>query len=172
MLTRLTLVSVIALATTALATSAASARALDLYDFSATGIETGVPSNNVSPFSGTAIGTGGLAIWSASVSRTALDPCGVTTILGGPFSLTGTSGVKLAGAFNSGGTVTSPAGFCSSGSAPCANETFSINATLTLNGNLTGTFIGSLNHFSTKIFGSCVTYFATISGQLRVNPTS
>src|SRR5690242_7866560 len=113
MLTRFTLAVVASLTAAALLSSAAFGRALDLYDFSATGIETGVPSNNVSPFSGTAVGTGGFAIWSASVSRTALDPCATTTILGGPFSLTGSGGVKLTGTFNSGGTVTAPGGFCS-----------------------------------------------------------
>jgi hypothetical protein len=168
MLTRFTVIAIVSLAAAALLSSAASGRGLDLYDFSATGIETGVPSNNVSPFSGTAVGTGGFATWSASVSRTALDSCGITTILGGPFSLTGIGGVKLAGTFNSGGTVTAPSGFCSSGSAPCTNETFSINATLTLNGSLSATFTGSLNHFSTKILGNCVTYFATINGRLSV----
>jgi hypothetical protein len=169
MLTRFTLVAIASLAAAALLSSAALGRALDLYDFAATGIETGVPSNNVSPFSGSATGTGGFAVWSASVSRTALDPCGTTTILGGPFSLAGTGGVRLTGTFDSGGTVTAPSGFCSSGSAPCANETFSLNATLTLNGSLSGTFTGTLTHLSTKILGTCVTYFATISGHLSVN---
>jgi hypothetical protein len=169
MRTRFTVAAIASLAAAALLSSAAFGRALDLYDFSATGIETGVPANNVSSFSGTAVGTGGIARWSASVSRTALDPCGTTTILGGPFSLTGTGGVKLSGTFDPGGTVTAPGGFCSSGSAPCANETFSINATLTLNGNLSGTFTGTLNHFSTRILGSCVTYFATINGHLSVS---
>jgi len=49
----------------------------------------------------------------------------------------------------------------------CGNETFSINATLTINGQ-PAVITGSLNHFSTMILGSCVTYFATISGHLQV----
>jgi len=171
MLTRLTLVSVIALAAAALATAAASARALDLYDFSATGIETGVPSNNVSPFSGTAVGTGGVAVWSAHVQHIC-NGGSDATITGGDFALTGTHGVRLGGSFGSG----SVAGFCVP-QTQCANQSYSIdNASLSLTdalgNNLVGTFNGTLTHYSTKIFGTCVTYFATISGQLAVHYTS
>ena len=166
----LALAGIASLVIAALASSAAQARALSTYDYNATGIETGVPTNNTSPFSGAAAGASGLGVWSASVVHTPLDSCEVTTITGGPFSLTGTRGVRLAGTFT-GGTVTAPTGYCSGG-VPCGNETFAIDEFLTVNGTLTGEFKGSLNHFSTTILGSCVTYFATISGHLTVNPSS
>lgn len=166
---RLALAGLASVVMAALATSAALAKTLSTYDYTATGIETGVPTNNTSPFSGAAAGPSGLAVWSASVVHTPLDSCGVTTITGGPFSLTGTRGVKLAGTFT-GGTVTAPAGYCSGG-LPCGNETFAIDGFLTINGSLTGEFKGSLNHFSTSILGNCVTYFATINGHLTVNPS-
>jgi hypothetical protein len=168
---RLALAGVLSLAIAALSVSAASARtAFSSYSFTATGVETGVPVDNVSPFSGAALGTGGVASWSASVPHQALNSCGVTQITtGGSFSLSGTSGVRLSGSFT-GGTVTAPAGYCAAGQ-PCGNETFAIDGLLTINGTLTGEFKGSLNHFSTMILGNCVTYFATISGRLTAGPT-
>jgi hypothetical protein len=167
---RLVLAALVSTALAALVASGASARtAFTSYSFNATGVETSVPVNNVSTFSGGAVGTGGIATWSASVPHDPLVSCGgptngVTDIVpGGSFSLTGTLGVKLNGSFT-GGTVTAPAG-CVSGA--CGNETFSINATLAINGQ-PAVITGSLNHFSTMILGSCVTYFATISGHLQV----
>ena len=167
---RFVLIAAFLTALAAFVASGASARAsFTSYSFNATGIETSVPVNNVSTFSGAAVGTGGVAVWSGSVPHDALVSCGgptngVTNIEpGGSFSLTGTFGVRLNGSFT-GGTVSAPAG-CVVGA--CSNETFSIDASLTVNGQ-PASFTGSLNHYSTMILGSCVTYFATISGHLQV----
>ena len=146
----------------------AAGRPLVSYSYNATGIETSIPVDNTSTFAGVAGGSSGFAVWSTSVPHAPLNACGTTAVLpGGSFSLTGTHGVRLAGAFT-GGTVTAPAGFCGGSQPPCQNESFAINGQLTFNGTLTGEFSGTLTHDSTMLFGSCVTYFATISAHLTV----
>jgi len=172
MLTRFTLAGVAVLGAAALASSAASARTFTSYGFAATGIETGVPANDVSPFAGTAVGTGGVAVWNAHVQHACGDSLNPddADITGGDFSLAGTQGVRLGGTFTGGHVL----GFCAP-QAQCANQSYTIDdATLVLTdalGNtLTGTFDGTLTHYSRKILGTCVTYFATISGRLAATP--
>jgi hypothetical protein len=170
MLGKLVLVGLTALLAAAFATAGASGRLTGL-EFNASGIETGVPTGDTSPFAGAAIGPTGLAVWQASVPHGSLDVCGVTPISGsasvpaGAFSLAGTRGVRLSGGFT-GGSVTAPADFCSSG-VPCKNEPFAIDAHLTVNG-MDAEFTGTLTHFNAMLPGGCVTYFATISGHLSV----
>jgi hypothetical protein len=168
MVRRLILTGLIATACAAVGSSVALARSAGpTYTYNASGVETGVPTDNTSPFAGAAVGTRGLALWNASVVHDPLDSCGSTAIQpGGSFTLSGTGGVHLAGSFT-GGAVVAPAGFCGGGATPpCTNESFAIDAFLTLNGTLSGEFKGTLTHFSTILGGSCVTYFATISGRL------
>jgi hypothetical protein len=167
MVRRLIRTGLIATVCVVFGSSAALAHTAATYSYNASGIETGVPTDNTSPFAGAAVGTRGLALWNASVVHDPLDSCGSTAIQpGGSFTLSGTGGVHLAGSFT-GGAVVAPAGFCGGGtSPPCTNESFAINAFLTLNGTLSGEFKGTLTHLSTMLGGSCVTYFATISGRL------
>ena len=111
--------------------------------------------------------------WNADVQHTALClSCSTTaTITGGTFSLSTVIHYVPAlviGRF-SGGTVqvVNPG-------ANCTNQTFAVNGILAnvgtwWSGSGSGTFAVTLIHYRHYIFGSCITYGASVRGALSVN---
>jgi hypothetical protein len=118
-------------------------------------------------FAGTA--SGALpGYWDARVQHTPLClTCTPTaTITGGSFSLATGSGI-VSGTFT-GGTVqvTNPG-------ANCTNQTFAVNGILGgvgwwSRGSGTGIFSATLTHYRHRIFGSCVSYAASVHGTLSL----
>lgn len=109
--------------------------------------------------------------WSVTVDHT---PLGTSaTITGGTFHLaTHLDGTLTAvtGDFT-GGTVTQLSGF-----AGCVNQRYAVNGVLGDVGSGSvgsgiGTFVATLTHHRTKIFGHCVTYSASVSGSLSLAPS-
>jgi hypothetical protein len=120
-------------------------------------------------FAGAALGAVPGA-WSATVDHT---PLGTSaTITGGEFSLvTYRDGAltTMTGDFTA-GTVQQLSGF-----SGCVNQRYAVNGLLGnvgfgTGGSGTGTFAATLTHYRTEIFGSCVTYSASISGSLSLAP--
>jgi hypothetical protein len=130
------------------------------------GIETSIPTNNTSTFAGPALGSGGdPARWSASVVHQPLSDCpfgsgASCAVTGGQFSLASSNGAHVAGSFTN-GTVTPV-----SQQAGCGKQTFTVTGTLA-NGGGAGSFAATLTHYRTLLFGTCITYFATITGSLQ-----
>jgi hypothetical protein len=163
------LVVVAALASAAVvAVSPASAGTTPRYTVS--GIETGIPQSagvdeSTSPFAGVGFSwTAGFATWTAHVTHYGLDSsqCGSLTltgcITGGDFSLSGRR--TITGTFASGSIVSI------SGSAVTCTSTavYGVTGVVDLNGGGTATFAALLTHYQVKLFGTCVPYFATVSG--------
>jgi hypothetical protein len=95
------------------------------------------------------------------------------TITGGDFHLaTHLHGTLTAvtGHFT-GGTVTQLSGFTG-----CANQRYGVNGVLGDMGfgsarSGTGTFVATLTHHRTEVFGHCVTYSASVRGSLSLAPS-
>jgi hypothetical protein len=135
--------------------------------YAVAGIETSIPTNNTSTFAGAAVGSGGdAAVWKASVVHQALSNCpfGSNTscaVTGGTFSLTSSGGAQVAGTFTS-GSVTPV-----SQQTPCGKQIFAVAGALaTTNGP--ASFTARLTHYRTILFGTCITYFATITGSVQL----
>jgi hypothetical protein len=110
--------------------------------------------------------------WNADVQHTPLcASCTPTaTITGGSFELATTlngSYTLVTGDFTGGSVqVTNPGD-------DCTNQTFAVDGDL---GNVgpwyagsgTGSFSATLTHYRTRIFGSCITYAASIAGMLSL----
>jgi hypothetical protein len=121
---------------------------------------------------GTFVGTASGALpgdWAATIDHTPLSSSGAT-ITGGSFSLTTVLGgypTLVTGSFT-GGTVTVLApGY------GCRNQKFAIDGSLGdvgpwYGGSGTGGFSGTLTHYRQRVFGSCVTYAASVTGSLVV----
>jgi hypothetical protein len=122
-------------------------------------------------FAGTASGalTGG---WNADVRHTALClSCSPTaTITGGSFSLSTVIHyvpTAVTGRFT-GGTVQ-----VGNPGANCTNQTFAVDGILGdvgtwWSGSGSGTFAVTLTHYRRYVFGSCVTYGASVTGSLSL----
>ncbi len=140
--------------------------------FIVTGAETWFTSTSAS-FSGTGTGDqGDRAFWRTSITRTAFNSAGQSTITGGTFSMTTLSPSwttdQVRGTVD-GGFVQKTSGFTG-----CTNETFAVTVSLmdvatssTAGG--TGSFVGQLTHHRRTIFGACRTYFATIAGVVSLS---
>ena len=109
--------------------------------------------------------------WSVTVDHT---PLGTSaTIIGAGFHLaTDLHGTLTAvtGDFT-GGRVTQLSGFTG-----CVNQRYAVHGVLGdvgfgSVGSGTGTFVTTLTHYRTKIFGHCVTYSASVSGSLSLAPS-
>jgi hypothetical protein len=109
--------------------------------------------------------------WSVTVDHT---PLGTSaTITDGTFHLaTHLDGTLTAvtGDFT-GGTVTQLSGFTG-----CVNQRYAVNGVLGDVGSGSvrsgiGTFVATLTHHRTTIFGHCVTYSASVSGSLSLAPS-
>ncbi len=156
-------------AATALFIGPASAIAATTYSDSISGYEYTATSTQ-GRFVG--IASGALpGVWSVTVDHT---PLGTSaTITGADFHLAthlhGTL-TKVTGDFT-GGTVTQLSGITG-----CVNQRYAVNGVL---GDMgfgsarrgTGTFVATLTHHRTKIFGHCVTYAASVSGSLSLAPS-
>jgi len=134
--------------------------------YTVSGIETGIPAPvggdvSTSPFAGVAFSwTAGFATWTADVTHHSLDACatlGDGCITGGDFSISGRSTVT--GAFVR-GSITQLSG---RSVPPCTGK-----VVYGVSGDLSGggfaTFTARLTHYQVQLFGSCVPYFATVSG--------
>ncbi len=150
-----------AAAAVAVVATPASAHASSVPHFTVSGIETGVPQNETSPFAGTAFSLRtGAAVWSASVVHTDLsgctttgDSCGIT---GGSFTLSSLFG-KITGSFT-GGSITPEQDI-----SGCQNEKYDVSGAVSTNRG-DASFVVVLTHYQTMLFGRCVTYFATVTG--------
>jgi hypothetical protein len=146
--------------------AAAAARTIS-PTYAVAGIETSIPTNNTSTFGGSALGSSGdVALWKASVVHQPLSACpfgsgSSCAITGGSFALTSATGSKLTGSFTRG--IVTPV----TQQAPCGKQTFGLAGTLATTSG-PATFTGRLTHYRTLLFGTCVTYFATISGSFRL----
>jgi len=135
--------------------------------YSVSGLETSIPTNNTSKFAGGAVGSGGdAAVWKASVVHQGLSNCpfGSNTncqITGGTFALTSSDGGTLAGTFVQ-GQVTPR-----SQQAGCGRQVFGVIGTVATNQG-PATFRATLTHYRTSLFGTCVPYFATITGSVQL----
>jgi hypothetical protein len=135
--------------------------------YAVAGIETSIPTNNTSTFGGSALGSSGdAAVWKASVVHQPLSACpfgsgSSCAITGGSFALRSSTGSQLTGTFT-GGTVTPV-----SQQTPCGRQTFDIAGTLATTSG-PATFAGRLTHYRKLLFGTCITYFATITGSFRL----
>ena len=123
-------------------------------------------------FAGTA--SGALAgSWTADVQHTPLClSCTPTaTITGGSFSLATTHKgfpAVVSGAFIGGTVQVTNVG------SNCSNQTFAVNGILggvgwRSAGGGTGTFAATLTHYRHSVFGTCVTYGASIRGALSLS---
>jgi hypothetical protein len=169
LMTSIRAVLVLAFAAAALLVPA-TAVAAGTYSDTVTGVEYFATSTD-GKFAGSA--SGSLAgTWNADVQHTALCiTCTPTaTITGGSFSLvTRLNGwpTVVSGSFSGVGgyvQVTSPG-------LGCTNQTFLVHGVLAgvhslFGGNGSGSFDVQLTHYRTMLFGSCVTYGATVAGTL------
>jgi hypothetical protein len=102
--------------------------------------------------------------WIAVVKHTPLSPN--ATITGGTFRLvTSRSNATrtLIGRFTTGTITNTDAG------RGCTNQTYRVVGSLAhFGGNRTGRFAVTLTHYRHQLLGSCIAYFATATGTLRV----
>lgn len=157
------LASVAAVAAAVVVATPASARTATVPHFTVSGVETGVPQNETSPFAGTAFSLRtGPAVWNASVVHADLSGCTTTDqscdITGGSFALSSLFG-KIKGSFT-GGSIR-PEQDILPGS--CQNEKYDVSGSVSTNRG-GASFDVVLTHYQTMLFGRCVTYFATVSG--------
>jgi hypothetical protein len=91
-------------------------------------------------------------LWTATVMH---QPLSNTTVpvTGGTFTLKAVTGTTIDGVIE-GGSIT-PNG----PSTGCVNVTFTISVTMNV-----GSFSGVLTHYRTSLFGTCLTYSASITG--------
>ena len=156
-------------AATALFISPASAIAATTYSDSISGYEYAATSTQ-GHFVG--IASGALpGVWYVTVDHT---PLGTSaSIAGADFHLaTHLHGrlTAVTGDFTA-GTVRQLSGFTG-----CANQRYAVNGILGDMGfgsarSGTGTFVATLTHYRTKVFGHCVTYAASVSGSLSLAPS-
>jgi len=134
--------------------------------YAVAGVEKSVPTNNTSTFAGGALGSGGdAAVWQASVVHEPLSACpfgsGTNCALtGGSFSLTSSDGAQVSGAFTSG--LITPV----SQQSPCGKQVYNVAGALTTT-NGPAAFAATLTHYRTLLLGTCVIYFATVTGSLQ-----
>jgi hypothetical protein len=135
-------------------------------------------------FTGTASGEGPSGFsgaWSIVVDHTPLDPCvnasmqPCAQVTGGSFTLAVTSPSLqlITGAFDAQGPGVDGITLLESG-PNCTTQLFRIKDGLSNVGSGaqaagTGSFVGYLWHHRTGIFGTCVTYSATVQGTVELN---
>ncbi len=169
-MSRIVVLVAAAAAAVAVIAAPASAHTLGLPQYSVSGIETGVPQGGVSPFAGVASSSRGPAVWSANVPHDPLDGCidagsgACSTIrAGGSFSLSGLF-LRVQGTFDDGGTIA----LVSGDPLNCGSRTsvYEIDGdvTLTRGGSGTERFHATLTHYQAELLGSCIPYFATVTG--------
>lgn len=105
----------------------------------------------------------------ATIDHTPLSSSGAT-ITGGSFSLSTVLGgypTLVTGNFTGGTVTVEVPGY------GCKNQKFGIDGTLGdvgpwYSGSGTGRFSGTLTHYRQRVFGSCVTYAASVTGSLAL----
>lgn len=112
-------------------------------------------------------------VWNATVNHTVLSLASTPTarITGGTFELATSIGglpTLVTGTFLPGGTVN----VINPGTG-CTNQTFAVrgplgNVGLWYSGTGTGAFAVTLTHYRLRVFGSCITYSASVVGSLAV----
>lgn len=135
--------------------------------YSLSGVETGLPQStggdeSTSSFAGTAFSwSAGPATWSAHVTHHSLAACATL----GNRCITGGS-LKLSGVHTISGTFSSGSISLVSGSPVTCTSTsvYRVTGIVALGAGGTATFTARLTHHQVKVFGSCVPYFATVSG--------
>jgi hypothetical protein len=165
-----TLALVFALATV-VALAPASATAASTYTDTVSGLEYSATSTQ-GRFAGKASGQLP-GYWKAIVDHTPLPASSASTavVTGGSFALaTSVSGVYtlVTGIFMPDGTIN-----VTNSGPDCTNQTFAVEGTLGnvgpwYSGTGSGTFSAVLTHYRARIFGSCVTYSASVSGSLSL----
>jgi hypothetical protein len=146
----------------------ASPAAAATSTFVLSGVETGLPQpvagtdQSTSSFAGTGLSfSAGLATWTAHVTHHSLAACaslGTGCITGGTFSLEGSG--TIAGSFTSGSIA-----LVSGSPISCTSKAvYAVNGVVSLAGGGSATFSARLTHYQVELFGSCVPYFATVSG--------
>jgi hypothetical protein len=146
--------------------AAATATAAQTYNDTISGYEYAFTSTE-GRFAGTA--SGALpGLWEANVRHTPLClSCTPTaTITGGSFSLA--TGSRLVSGTFTGGTVQ-----VTNVGSNCTNQTFAVNGVLGRvgwwsGGSGTGIFSATLTHYRHRIFGSCISYAASVNGTLSL----
>jgi hypothetical protein len=134
--------------------------------YTISGFETSATSTQ-GTFAGTASGSGDTAAWRAVVKHTVLDTD--ARITGGYAALYTSDLVTIRGKFG-GGSVTQVDGFTGCGDqhydvvGNLVNVTRSDRA-----GSGTGTFTATLTHHRQSFFGSCVVYWASVSGSIQLS---
>ena len=167
---RRTLLIVFALAALVLSTAGAAASAPQTYNDTVRGHEYFASSTD-GKFAGSA--SGALpGYWNADVQHTPLClSCTPTaTITGGNFELGTTlngSVTLVTGSFTGGAVQVTNVG------TDCTNQTFSVHGVLGsvgpwYSGNGSGDFSVILTHYRQRLFGSCITYAASVSGTLSL----
>jgi hypothetical protein len=143
------------------------AAAATKYSDSVYGFEYSVTSTR-GKFAGTARGALPGA-WAATVDHTPLSPNAIVT--GGSLSLSTVlngASTRVDGDITGGQVVrTNP------GAIGCVNQSYAVTLALGSvgpNGTSggTGSFVGTLTHYRQSVFGTCVTYSATINGSLTL----
>jgi len=119
-------------------------------------------SSTAGSFAGAAVAPDDLGTWRATVVQGALplNPGGTAPVTGGTFGLNGHTR-DLAGGID-GGTITL---LTTSG---CGKQTYSVTGHLALAPSGTGdaSFGMLLTHYRLRLFGSCITYGATVQGSV------
>jgi hypothetical protein len=163
------LVAAAIVAATILATPA-SARTSGLPSYRISGVETAIPQDGVSPFAGVAFSSRGSALWNARVPHESLAGCtspGSTpcsqVLAGGSFTLSGLF-VRIQGTFLSGGPIALVSGDPVGCTTPTAVYSVAGQVSLTKGGSGSATFAVVLTHYQLPLFGSCIPYFATVTG--------
>jgi hypothetical protein len=151
------LVAATALVAGALVIAAPIAAAATNVAYAMSGVEVSATST-VGTFVGTGIATDDAGLFSAQIVHIPLSG-GSATVTGGTFSFSGALR-HLTGAFT-GGSVSQASGFTG-----CTNQTYNVIGTLALStpAGGSGTFAALLTHYRTRIFGSCITYSASVRG--------
>jgi hypothetical protein len=154
-------------AVTAVVSQAAGATTGISPAYAIAGAETSIPTNNTSTFAGSGLGSSfDAAFWMARDVHEPLSDCpfgsstSCTISPGGSFALTSSTGAQVAGVFT-GGTITPV-----SQQTPCGRQIFSVVGTLSTTDG-PGAFTATLTHYRALLFGTCVTYFATVTGSVR-----
>jgi hypothetical protein len=116
------------------------------------GVEVPPVTSTLGTFTGVA--TGQLpGRWYAQIQHAPLSSETSVPITGGSFTLTALDGRTVAGSVVGGSVaVTNPG-------SGCRNQTFAVNVVLS-----DGGFAGTLTHYRTPLFGTCITYSASIVG--------
>ena len=145
-----------------LAAHAGSVAAATEVTYGLRGIETAATSTR-GVFSGVAWAWDDYGTWRATVDHSVFDVNRHASIIGGTFTLDGARR-DASGTFEPGGSVV-----LSSADPGCGREFFDVDGVLTITGGGSGQFDATLTHYRTRVFGRCITYWATVRGSVALS---